>query len=106
MVITIESRLWDEILRGLWAPEGKQPEWAKDYWKSYHEERKRLETEGDRTDVPPHDDNCGSPCRNVGPGTLLHDMFYHDCCYFCSDMAEEHGFLSTEEKSNVDGSFN
>lgn len=52
-------------------------------------ERAELERTGKRVSVEPHDDNCGSPCRNVGPATLVYDMATHDCCGECNDAAGE-----------------
>lgn len=43
---------------------------------------------GSRIVVPPHDDNTGAPCREVGPATLFRDLERHDCCHVCNDLGK------------------
>lgn len=75
---------FDAMLKGLF-PERREdmPEWARKSWA----ERADLERNGPRVAVEPHLDNTGMPCREAGPASLVHDLFWHDCCSICGDRA-------------------
>ena len=49
--------------------------------------RPREPDPGPWIDVPEHDDNCGSRCRNVGRASVT-ACASHDCCGFCNDLGE------------------
>jgi hypothetical protein len=76
---------FDQMMHDLFCEPGKEKQWVLDVRAA----RAELVRTGARRVVPEHDDNCGSSCRNVGPATLVADMADHDCCYFCTDAAEE-----------------
>jgi hypothetical protein len=76
---------FDSMMKGLYPerPEG-MPEWARKAWA----ERAELERTGQRVRVEQHLDNCGGPCREVGPASLVHDLVHHDCCSVCGAHGE------------------
>jgi hypothetical protein len=78
----VDMKPFDQIMRDMYS--SNPPEWVL----KARAERKELEISGRRVSVPGHDDNTGMNCRNVGPATLIQDMFDHDCCYVCCDRAE------------------
>jgi hypothetical protein len=74
---------FDQMMREMFSE--KPPQWVL----KARAERAELERTGARIVVPPHNDNCGGDCRNVGPATLVADCTTHDCCYFCNERGGE-----------------
>lgn len=78
MGVSISITVFQKMLKE-WLSEDP-PEWVL----KERAARAELERTGERVVVEPHEDNCGAPCRNVGPQTLLEDCRTHDCCYDCN----------------------
>lgn len=58
--------------------------------RKYLAERAQLERTGKRVPVGIHLDNTGMDCRESGRMTLIEDLWWHDCCYHCNDLADLH----------------
>lgn len=86
----IIDQLWKDAF-----PASGDPNDSPEYIKRWRAERVEIERIGKRIAVPPHEDNCGAPCREVGPTSLVYDLQKHDCCGFCNDLGEQHADKET-----------
>lgn len=73
----------DAILKDVYAPPGAR---LKQWVINMHAVHAWEDETAPRVHVPPHLDNTGAECRNVGQSLWSH-LSTHDCCSICNEVA-------------------